>query len=87
MDLLATGHRVGKENKGIQAGISPTSEIMVCTQSQESLNKSLNTSVRQLEKAFGACRVSYASPRASSTAHRLFWQQSLQLLSSFPQYL
>lgn len=36
VDLLATGHHVGKENKGIQDGISPTSEMMVCTQSRKS---------------------------------------------------
>lgn len=39
VDLLATGNHVGKENNEIQDGISPASEMTICTQFQKSLNK------------------------------------------------
>ena len=71
MDLLATGHRVGKENKGIQDGISPTSEMMVCTQSQKSLNKQRHLSEAAEEGIWGLSCFLHFSPSI------LHWPQTL----------
>jgi len=53
LDIPVTGHRVGKENKGIQGGLSPTSETLVCTPAQKSLSKQQHLSEAAGEGIWG----------------------------------
>lgn len=86
VDLLATGRRVGKGNKGIQDGTRTTAERMACMQPQKSLNKQRLLNEAAGEGVWGLSSFLRFSPRI------LRWPQmtpaakpsAFQFLSSMP---